>query len=388
MHISFITSHFPFYDAKSVGGIGTSIKNLSLELVNLGHKVTVFVYGQNNDEKFIEDGINLVKIKNVKFKGLSWYFTRKKIQQTIIAVHNISKIDIIEVPDWEGISSFIEMPFPIVVRLNGSDTYFCHLDSRKVKWINKFHEKRALKKANGHLSVSRYTADMTNKLFNLNNEYVIIPNGVDITIFKKEKEDLGDIKTFEEKKILYFGGIIRKKGLLEIPLYFNKIIKEIPNCQLVLIGKDMPDKKTGNTSTLSMMQSVFSNAAMSNVVFLGSIPHQEIKEHIKEATVCIFPSFAEALPVSWLEAMALEKAVVASDIGWSNEIIDNGVNGFKVDPKKHDVFADHIIELLQNDELRKKIESNAREKMVSEFATSVTALKTLEFYNQIIKKNA
>ena len=388
MHISFITSHFPFYDAKSVGGIGTSIKNLSLELVNLGHKVTVFVYGQNNDKRFIEDGINLVKIKNVKFKGLSWYFTRKKIQQTIIAAHNISKIDIIEVPDWEGISSFIEMPFPIVVRLNGSDTYFCHLDSRKVKWINKFHEKRALKKANGHLSVSRYTADMTNKLFNLNNEYVIIPNGVDITIFKKEKEDLGDIKTFEEKKILYFGGIIRKKGLLEIPLYFNKIIKEIPNCQLVLIGKDMPDKKTGNTSTLSMMQSVFSNAAMSNVVFLGSIPHQEIKEHIKEATVCIFPSFAEALPVSWLEAMALEKAVVASDIGWSNEIIDNGVNGFKVDPKKHDVFADHIIELLQNDELRKKIESNAREKMVSEFATSVTALKTLEFYNQIIKKNA
>lgn len=388
MHISFITSHFPFYDAKSVGGIGTSIKNLSLELVNLGHKVTVFVYGQNNDKRFIEDGINLVKIKNVKFKGLSWYFTRKKIQQTIIAAHNISKIDIIEVPDWEGISSFIEMPFPIVVRLNGSDTYFCHLDSRKVKWINKFHEKRALKKANGHLSVSRYTADMTNKLFNLNNEYVIIPNGVDITIFKKEKEDLGDIKTFEEKKILYFGGIIRKKGLLEIPLYFNKIIKEIPNCQLVLIGKDMPDKKTGNTSTLSMMQSVFSNAAMSNVVFLGSIPHQEIKEHIKEATVCIFPSFAEALPVSWLEAMALEKAVVASDIGWSNEIIDNGVNGFKVDPKKHDAFADHIIELLQNDELRKKIESNAREKMISEFATSVTALKTLEFYNQIIKKNA
>jgi glycosyltransferase involved in cell wall biosynthesis len=388
MHISFITSHFPFYDAKSVGGIGTSIKNLSLELVNLGHKVTVFVYGQNNDEKFIEDGINLVKIKNVKFKGLSWYFTRKKIQQTIIAAHNISKIDIIEVPDWEGISSFIELPFPIVVRLNGSDTYFCHLDSRKVKWINKFHEKRALQKANGHLSVSRYTADMTNKLFNLNNEYVIIPNGVDITVFKKEKEEFNDMNTFKGKKILYFGGIIRKKGLLEIPLYFNKIIKEIPNCQLVLIGKDMPDKKTGNISTLSMMQSVFSNAAMSNVIFLGSIPHQEIKEHIKEATVCIFPSFAEALPVSWLEAMALEKAVVASDIGWSNEIIDNRVNGFKVDPKKHDAFADHIIELLQNDELRKKIESNAREKMVSEFATSVTALRTLEFYNQIIKKNA
>jgi hypothetical protein len=53
---------------------------------------------------------------------------------------------------------------PVVIRLNGSDTYFCDLDKRPVKWSNKFHEKRALQKADALLSVSQFTADKTNEV--------------------------------------------------------------------------------------------------------------------------------------------------------------------------------------------------------------------------------
>ena len=94
------------------------------------------------------------------------------------------EIDLVEVPDWTGISSFISPEeCPIVVKLNGSDTYFCHLDNRPVKWMNKFHEKRALKKADGLLSVSQFTADLTNSVFGLNKKFTIIPNGIDSDAF-------------------------------------------------------------------------------------------------------------------------------------------------------------------------------------------------------------
>lgn len=389
MHISFITSHFPFHDSKSVGGIGTSIKNLSDELVSLGHSITVFVYGQDNNEITSEEGIKIVKIKNVKFKGLSWFFTRKKIQNIILSEHKISKIDIIEAPDWEGITSFINLPFPIVIRLHGSDTYFCHLDNRIVKRINKFHEKRAIKKADGHLSVSKYTADVSNFLFGLNKKYVIIPNGINTNTFKKtEQLNLKEEIKFKQNTILYFGGIIRKKGVLEIPHYFNIVNLIMPDVQLILIGQDMEDKFTGNSSTFSMMESIFSSEASQKVKFLGSVPYQQIKTHIENATVCIFPSYAEALPVSWIEAMALEKAIVASNIGWSNEIIDDGVDGFKINPKEHDIFADKITLLLQDVDLRQKMQIKARQKIIQNFSTKVTALRTLQFYNEIINKNA
>jgi hypothetical protein len=55
--------------------------------------------------------------------------------------------EIDEAPDWTGITSLFRLKMPIVIRLNGSDTYFCNLDNRPVKWSNKFHEKRALQKS-------------------------------------------------------------------------------------------------------------------------------------------------------------------------------------------------------------------------------------------------
>lgn len=378
MHIGFITSHFPFHDAKIVGGIGTSIKNLSDELVALGHNVSVFVYGQEKDDKFIEGGITLVKIKNIKIKGLSWFLTRKKIQNTILSENKIAKIDIVETPDWEGISSFINFHCPVVIRLNGSDTYFCHLDNRPVKWINKFHEKRALTKADGHLSVSQYTADVTNQLFHINKKFTIIPNGINTNLFSNT-DTCNDAKT-----ILYFGGIIRKKGVLEIPHYFNQVIEKIPDAQLILIGQDMYDKLTGNESTFQMMQQLFSEEAGLNVKFLGSVPYQEIKKHIEKATLCIFPSYAEALPVSWIEAMAMAKPVVASNIGWSKEVIDDGIDGFLVNPGQHSEYADKIIQFLQDKGLQKQLGIEARKKIEGKFSMSVVAQQSLLFYKSLI----
>jgi glycosyltransferase involved in cell wall biosynthesis len=322
--------------------------------------------------------------------------TRKKIQNRILAEHKICKIDIVEAPDWEGVSSFINLHCPIVIRLNGSDAYFCHLEKRPVKWINKFHEKRALQKANGHLSVSQFTADLTNKIFGLNIGFTIIPNGVNTAVFEKSNENNVLFKSdylqagplnnevVEPKTILYFGGIIRKKGLLEIPHYFNKVIQKMPDAQLILIGQDMSDKITGNGSTFQMMEELFSREASLNVKFLGSIPYQDIKKHIEKATVCIFPSYAEALPVSWIEAMGMQKTIIASNIGWAAEVIEDGVNGFLVYPSQHLEYASRILQLLDDKTLREELGIAARNKVERKFSMNVVAQQSLLFYKSLI----
>ena len=83
MKIAFLTSEYPHPKANFAAGIGTSIMNLSTELVNQGHQVSVILYGQNNDEAFLDNGIEFYKIKNIKFKGFSRYLTQKKIQGLI-----------------------------------------------------------------------------------------------------------------------------------------------------------------------------------------------------------------------------------------------------------------------------------------------------------------
>lgn len=380
MKIGFLTPEYPHSKTGNSGGIGTSIKNLAVGLLAEGCSVRVLVYGQKQEAIFDDNGICIQQIKNVKFKGLSWFLTRKKLERIINQLYKNGELDLVEAPDWTGITSFIQpKKCPIVIRLNGSDTYFCHLDNRPVKAINKFHEKRALEKANGLISVSQFTADLTNQVFGLNKEFTVIPNSIDIDLFKS------NFNSNDNNQILYFGTLIRKKGALELPFIFNEVFQKNKNAQLILIGKDSSDSISGNGSTWSMMQPLFSDESLQNVHYLGSVPYESVKMHIEAASVCVFPSFAEALPVSWIEAMALQKPVVASNIGWANEIIDDGVNGFLVHPKMHQEFAERILEVLESPELLQKMGRNARKIIVEKFCISVVARQSLTFYKSLIR---
>ncbi|WP_366184774.1 glycosyltransferase family 4 protein [Flavobacterium ovatum] len=378
MKIAFLTPEYPHPKTGASGGIGTSIKNLAKGLLQEGCEVRVLVYGQKQEGIFDDEGICVQQIKNVKVKGLSWFFTRKKIEKIINQLVLSNDIDLVEVPDWTGISSFIKANCPIVMRLNGSDTYFCHLDGRAVKWKNKFHEKKALINADALLSVSQFTADMTNAVFGLNKKFTIIPNSIDLKSFERDP-------TIEEAidTVLYFGSLIRKKGLLELPHIFNELVKINPKAQLILVGKDVSDIITGSSSTWKMMQAQFSEAASKQVKYAGSVPYTEIQNYINQASVCVFPSFAEALPVSWIEAMAMQNAIVASNVGWASEVIDDEVNGFLVDPKNHVEYAAKINTLLSNKQLRENFGESARDKVIQKFSISVVAKQSLAFYQSL-----
>jgi glycosyltransferase involved in cell wall biosynthesis len=384
MKIAFLTPEYPHLKTGSSGGIGTSIRNLAIGLLAEGCSVRVLVYGQKEESLFEDNGIVVQQIRNVKLKGLSWYLTRKKLQKIIDGLYENKEIDVVEAPDWTGITSFISpKKCPIVIRLNGSDTYFCHLDQRPVKWKNKFHERRALLQADGLLSVSQFTADTTNTVFGLDKKFTIIPNGIDMELFIPEKV-IDEKFPVASNSLLYFGSLIRKKGLLELPFIFNAIVAIRPEATLLLIGKDVPDIISGNPSTWQMMQDLFTTEAKSRVQYLGSVPYVDIKRHINEATVCLFPTFAEALPVSWIEAMAMQKPIVASNIGWAKEVIADCVNGFLVHPTDHDAYADKTVLLLDLEDLRTEFGLAARDRVAAKFSIEVVAEQSKLFYESLI----
>ncbi len=383
MKIAFLTPEYPHPRTGNSGGIGTSIKNLAVGLLGEGCSVRILVYGQKEDGFFDDNGISIQQIKNIKFKGFSWYLTRKKLERIINQLYANHEIDLVEAPDWTGITSFIQpKKCPIVIRLNGSDTYFCHLDNRPVKWMNKFQERRAIKKANGLISVSQFTADLTNQVFGLKKEFTIIPNSIDTNLFNDISSDVST-PPLGVGGLLYFGTLIKKKGVLELPLIFNEVYKINNNAKLVLIGRDSSDSISGNPSTWSMMQPLFDPDALKNVIYLGSVSYHDVKKYIEEATLCVFPSYAEALPVSWIEAMAMQKPIVASNIGWANEIIKNGENGFLVNPKNHTEYAQRILELLDNPELQIEFGHKGRETVLKKFSISTVSKQSLEFYKSL-----
>ncbi len=381
MHVGFLTSEYPHVKTGSAGGIGSSIYNLGNALVRQQQKVTVFVYGQKSDEEFTDQGITIVRIKNVRIKGLSWYFTRKKIQKIINLHIRARQLQLIEAPDWTGITAFMNLRCPVVIKLHGSDTYFCHLENRPVKRWNYLLERKALKTAIAHISVSSFTARLTNEVFGLDLNYEVIHNGIDLRNKFTRHEEAPD-----SNRILYVGTLIRKKGLLELPFIFNEVHKHYQETELILVGGDSGDIKTGRPSTWEMMKSLFAPDALSKVKYEGKKPHDQIHDYYLNSTVCVFPSFAEAFPVSWLEAMAMEKPIVASEIGWAGEIIEDGVSGKLCNPRDHRAFANHIMDILLDKELRLKLGINARERLRQHFTSEIIASKTVTFYKSLINE--
>ncbi|RXJ45409.1 glycosyltransferase family 4 protein [Gelidibacter gilvus] len=379
MHIAFLTPEFPDSNLSRSGGLGTSIKNLARGLVAQGVTVTVFVVGQQEDSNFKSEDIHIISVATKNHMAFKWYLERKRYQKIIQKHIDKEGIDLIEAPDWTGISAFMKFTVPLIIRLHGSDGYFCHLDSRKQKRKHQFLEKRALKGADAIVSVSKFTADLTKQIFGLNKTIATIPNGINTDDFKPL-----DI-AINQGQLLYFGTLIRKKGVLELAEIFNRVVERVPHCTLLLIGKDANDVFE-NTSTVSLFMALLSEEAKQRMIHLDEVPYAEIKAHIASSQVVVLPSFAEAFPMTWLETLAMEKALVSSNIGWAKELMVDGVTGFTVDPKDHELYAENIIGLLNDSDKCVEFGKAGREHVINHFSTSIIVKKNMALYNTIIKK--
>ncbi|TRO63900.1 glycosyltransferase family 4 protein [Christiangramia sabulilitoris] len=380
MHIAFLTPEYPHQLTGSSGGLGTSIKNLASSLCEKGVEVSVILYGQESEMEFEDAGISFYFLRQKRYKIGGWFFYRKYIKKSINNLIRKKNIDVIEAPDWTGITALIDFKCSLVIRLHGTDAYFCELEGRQQKWKNRIFEKKALEAADFLISVSRFTAEKTNEIFGINREYEIIPNSIETRSFVPSDVEI------VPGRILYFGTIIRKKGVLELAEIFNKVIIQRPESDLVLIGNDVIDN-FDNRSTFELFKNRLSKQAEEKMNYLGKVEYDKIKAYIQESAVVVLPSFAEALPMTWIEAMALEKALVTSDIGWAEEVMVDGETGFTVDPKNYDAYADRIIKLLDDGELRRKMGSSARKRVIENFAAEKVVEKNIEFYKLVIEKS-
>ncbi|MCM4154686.1 glycosyltransferase family 4 protein [Gramella sp. AN32] len=378
MHISFLTPEYPHSLSGPSGGLGTSIKNLAETLVNKNVEVSVVIYGQSQAAEFDENGIHFYFLKNQRYAIGGWYFHRRYIQKFLNQIIKQKDIDLIEATDWIGITAFIKLNCPLVIRLNGSDAYFCKLEGRPQKFKNRLFEKIALKKADSLVSVSRFTAEKTSSVFGINRKYEIIPNSIELRSFSVSN------RNEKTNSILYFGTIIRKKGVLELAYIFNEVIKHKPEAELIMVGKDVKDVRE-HESTIELFKRILSSEALKRFSYQGAVAYEKITEYIEKASVVVLPSLAEALPMTWLEAMAMEKALVTSNIGWAKEVMVNGETGYMVNPIKHLEYADRIIQLIEDPELRSVFGKNARQKVLEEFNADVVANRNIVFYKSVLK---
>lgn len=382
MHIAILTPEYPHEKTGHSAGIGSSIKNLVQALVKAQHKITVFVYAEKKDVVFQYEGVTFHLIGNKNYIFGKWYFYRRHLNSYINKVIKQEQITIIEAPDWTGITAFMKFSIPLVIRFHGSDTYFCHLEKRKQKLKNFWFEKLAISNADAFIAPTAYAGKVSKELFNIKNKEIkTIHYGLELDKFEKIPVD-----DYEEGLILYIGTIIRKKGVLELPLIMDEVVKQYPKAHLFLIGGDTSDITTGSKSTWGLLEEQLKLISRDiKVSYKGKVPYDVVRNYIKKAHVCVFPTFAETLGMVTIESMAMQKPVVNSNIGWAQELIVDGESGFLVHPTNHNDYASKIVTLLTNNKLRTSISIQARTRVERVFDIDKIVVENITFYKSLLE---
>lgn len=166
---------------------------------------------------------------------------------------------------------------------------------------------------------------------------------------------------------------------------FHQFMRSLPSvlngntkCQILIIGGDgtgygVPIKKISNSHRcwkdymLSELKDELPESLLNRIHFLGRLPYDAFMDVLNISTVHVYLTYPFVLSWSLLEAMSLEKTIIASDTPPVKEVIESGKNGLLVDFFNHKKLASRILEVLKNPDDYGGLSVNARQTIIEQY---------------------
>jgi glycosyltransferase involved in cell wall biosynthesis len=125
-----------------------------------------------------------------------------------------------------------------------------------------------------------------------------------------------------------------------------------PDCHLVVVGEGIL-----RASSAALVDKL---GMREYVQFQGAMPHDEVLKLMPTADVFVHCSNREGLGIAIMEAMGAGLPVVASRVGGVPDLVRQGETGFMLSPDDVEGYAERIITLLRNDQVRRQLGANGR----------------------------
>ena len=275
---------------------------------------------------------------------------------------------------------------PSVVSIRGNDIERAPFDPSKFS-----HVMYALQSANAVTTNASELAKKA-KAF-VDREIHLIPNGVDTELFKPmEGNEVLARSILESDSLLsntgkqvsrihlpiigFVGELRMKKGLATLLSACAQAGKQHP-LTLLIVGevRQGDDKKLFDE---------FRNAnPQLPITVTGHIPHNDLPSYYSLIDVFVHPSLRDGTPNALLEAMACEKAVIATAVGGTRDILEDGKNGVAVNVNDTNMLAGKIVELLNNPAKRISLGKNARGIILNKFTPAKELEANLKVYRKL-----
>ena len=386
-----LQSHQYFYPARHRGGVLRSVYDLSKQLVEQGHEVTVWTTDVFDKKSRIRVDSNPVFVDGIKvfyFRGvpnglLPKYLLTLSREMLHEIRREISRFDIAHLHGFRSVQNILLYPYlkrngiPYVEQAHGS---LPKIGKRGLKWLyDLFWGRKLLQDASKVIALTETEAEQYLDAGVNKDKIEIVPNAIDLSQFEdlpakgefRRKYSLGA----KEKVTLSLGRIHKIKGLDLLARTFARISPELNNVKLVIVGPD--------SGYLSELTRVISQLRIGDrVLFTGPLYDRDKLEAYVDADVFVLPSVYEASPHTVLEACACGTPVIMTDRCGIAEIFD-GQAGFVV-PYDEEQLGDALMHMLTDEPARQQFGGNGRLLVQQRFDLPRIVEQTENIYKAVV----
>jgi glycosyltransferase involved in cell wall biosynthesis len=372
------------------GGIGSMSRDLAEGLAASGHDMTVLgVALRLPNTRLVDERQNGARVVRVPRAPMWWptpirdRWHRWRLRRALARLHRERPFELIEAPDYQGWLSFgPPRGVPLLTRIHGANFFFdTELERPANQWEHE-HEYLALRCATALAAPSRYAARRHLELAGLpDRDCEIIPNSVDASYFCPDPTVVAD-----PGLILYVNSLNPKKGIEQLIDAANLLLPGRPQARLVIVGGDNMRALKGQY--LEQLRARVAPSLAQRVEFAGRLPRERVRDWMRQAAVCVFPSHMETFGIAPAEAMAAGRPVIYSRSGPGPELITDEVTGLLCDPFSPSDIAAKIERVLDRPDLGAQMGEAARRKILEFCDTKRWLERNTEFYARCIQARA
>ena len=364
------------YDFAYPGGVANHIISLGQHLTEMGHEVKFIAPASSPITTLGDRFIHIGKPRAIPMSGsIARVTISPRLSTTITTILNEEKFDIIHLHE-----PLMPMLCTTVLRMSRTANVgtFHAFDGKGYNIAKPFSPmffKRWFSKLDGRIAVSKPAKEFVNKYFPA--DYNIIPNGVDTEHFSPNVAPIDDFCD-GKLNILFVGRLEKRKGADYLLKAYQRVKRVFPNSRLIIVGP--------GTRLRSKYEKRVKQSGLEDVVFIGYTSYDELPRYYKTADVFCAPATGwESFGIILLEAMAVGKPVVASNIDGYASIVTHGAEGLLVPPKDDERLAQALITLLTDETLRQQMGARGILK-AAEYDWKHVALQVLAHYTEVLKK--
>lgn len=207
-----------------------------------------------------------------------------------------------------------------------------------------------------------------------------IHNGVDLDSFTpgskrlKTRDSLGI--PADAKVVGTVANFALEKGYSYLLCAIEAILRDNPRTWFLLVGSG---------PLLEDMKHAADNLALGRQILFPGF-RRDVPALVDAMDIFVLASVSEGFPNVLLEAMAMAKSVVATEVGGIPELISSGHDGILVQPQNADILAEAINRLIKNPADSERLGKNARTKIQTNFSLTKMVDKYEELYCSLVPK--